>query len=46
MLAMIRRWINKASSINDKVAKLAKEADDLGAQADKVQKDNPDVFKK
>ena len=38
-------WIDRASSINDKVAKLTKEADDLSGQADKLQKDNPDIFK-
>lgn len=39
-------WIKKATQINDQVAKLGKEADDLGAQADKIQKDNPDAIKK
>lgn len=38
-------WISKASAVNEKVAQLSKEADDLGAQADKIQKDNPDIFK-
>ena len=38
-------WIDRANSINDKVAKLAKEADDYAAQADKLQKDNADIFK-
>jgi hypothetical protein len=38
-------WITKATSINEKVNQLGKEADDLGAQADKIQKDNPDIFK-
>jgi hypothetical protein len=38
-------WIKKASSVNEKVTQLGKEADDLGAQADKIQKDNPDIFK-
>src|SRR5205807_1693394 len=38
-------WIDRANSINDKVAKLTKEADDLASQANKLQKDNPDVFK-
>ena len=39
-------WVKKANEINDKVAQLGKEADDLGAQADKLEKDNPDVIKK
>ena len=38
-------WIKKANEVTDKVNKIAKEADDLGAQADKLQKDNPDIFK-
>ncbi len=38
-------WINKANSVNDKVTQLNKEADDLAAQADKIQKDNPGIFK-
>jgi competence protein ComGC len=38
-------WIAKANSVNTKVTELGKEADDLGAQADKIQKDNPDIFK-
>ncbi len=38
-------WINKANDVNTKVDKLRQEADDLGAQADKIQKDNPDIFK-
>ena len=38
-------WISKANSVNEKVTELGKEADDLGAQADKIQKDNPDIFK-
>lgn len=38
-------WIDKANSINEKVDKLGKEADDLAGQADKIQKDNPDIFK-
>jgi hypothetical protein len=38
-------WIAKANSVNAKVTELGKEADDLGAQADKIQKDNPNIFK-
>lgn len=38
-------WVAKANSVNAKVTELSKEADDLGAQADKIQKDNPDIFK-
>jgi len=38
-------WISKANSLNDKVNQLAKVADDLGSQAEKIQKDNPDIFK-
>ena len=38
-------WINKANSVNTKVDQLSKEADDLASQADKLQKDNPDIFK-
>src|SRR5262245_46136476 len=38
-------WINKANSVNAKVDQLSKEADDLASQADKLQKDNPDIFK-
>lgn len=38
-------WITKANSVNEKVDQLSKEADDLGAQAEKIQKDNPDIFK-
>ena len=38
-------WITKANSINEKVDQLGKEADDIGAQAEKIQKDNPDIFK-
>jgi len=38
-------WISKANSVNEKVNQLTKDADDLGAQADKIQKDNPDIFK-
>ena len=38
-------WVNKANDVNTKVDKLRQEADDIGAQAEKVQKDNPDIFK-
>jgi len=38
-------WVNKANEVNAKVDKLRQEADDIAAQADKIQKDNPDIFK-
>lgn len=38
-------WISKANSVNEKVTQLGKEADDIAGQADKIQKDNPDIFK-
>lgn len=38
-------FISMANANNEKVDKLSKEADDLAAQADKFQKDNPDIFK-
>lgn len=38
-------WISKANTVNEKVTQLSKEAEDLGAKADKIQKDNPDIFK-
>lgn len=38
-------WISKANEVNQKVTQMAKEADDIGAQAEKLQKDNPDIFK-
>lgn len=38
-------WIKKASDVTEKVNKLSKEADDLGAQAEKLEKDNKDIFK-
>ena len=38
-------WVKKANDVNEKVDSLRKEADDLGAQAEKIQKDNPDIFK-
>src|SRR6266478_8929226 len=39
-------FITRAQANNDKVAALAKEAEDLAAQATKLEKDNPDMFKK
>ena len=39
-------FTSSAKATNEKVDKLTKDADDLGAQADKLQKDNPDIFKK
>jgi len=36
----------RANSNNTKVDQLSKEAQDIGEQADKIQKDNPDMFKK
>jgi len=39
-------YVIRAKSNNEKVDQLYKEAEDLGAQADKIQKDNPDAFKK
>ncbi len=38
-------WIKKANDVNEKVDKLRQEADDFATQADKIQKDNPDIFK-
>lgn len=38
-------WIDKANSVNEQVNQLAKEADDLSTRADKIQKDNPNIFK-
>ena len=38
-------FMSSAKTANDKADKLTKEADDLGAQADKLQKDNPDILK-
>jgi hypothetical protein len=38
-------FADKVKATNEMVEKLTKEADDLGAQADKLQKDNPDIFK-
>jgi len=39
-------FISRAQANNEKVAQLAKEAEDLAAQATKLEKDNPDMFKK
>jgi len=39
-------FISRANANNERVDKLAKEADDLAAQATKLEKDNPDMFKK
>jgi hypothetical protein len=39
-------FISRENANNEKVDKLAKEADDLAAQANKFEKDNPDMFKK
>jgi len=39
-------FINRANEANQKAERLAKEADDLEAQAEKLQKDNPDTIKK
>jgi len=38
-------FVTRANATTEKVNKLTKEADDLGAQAEKLQKDNPDIFK-
>ena len=38
-------FITRAKAANDKVEALNKEADDLATQSDKLQKDNPDIFK-
>ena len=38
-------FVIRANSNNEKVDKLYKDAEDIGAQADKLQKDNPDIFK-
>ena len=38
-------FISRANATNEKVNQLTKEADDIGAEADKLQKDNPDSFK-
>ena len=39
-------FISRANAATQKAEALSKEADDLGAQADKIQKDNPNAFKK
>ena len=39
-------FISMANANNERVDRLTKEANDLAAQADKLQKDNPDIFKK
>jgi hypothetical protein len=39
-------FVIRANSNNAKVDQLSKEADNIGAQAEKIQKDNPDLFKK
>lgn len=39
-------FVSRANTNNEKVDSLTKEADDLGTQADKLQKDNADIFKK
>jgi hypothetical protein len=39
-------FTSRANAAAQKAEGLSKEADDLGAQADKLQKDNPDIFKK
>ena len=39
-------FISSANAATQKAERLSKEANDLEAQADKVQKDNPDSFKK
>ena len=39
-------FVIRANSNNSKVDQLFKEAEDIGAQAEKLQKDNPDIFKK
>jgi hypothetical protein len=39
-------FANRANSNQTKVEGLLKEANALGEQADKIQKDNPDIFKK
>lgn len=38
-------FVSEANANNERVARLTKEADDLAAQADKLQKDNPDSIK-
>lgn len=38
-------FISKANATNEKVDAMSKEAADLGTEAEKLQKDNPDIFK-
>ena len=38
-------FVSRANENNEKVDKLSKEAEDLAAQATKMEKDNPDMFK-
>ena len=40
-----KSFIARAKVNNDKIDALAKEAEELAAQSDKLQKDNPDIFK-
>jgi len=39
-------FISSANAATEKAERVHKEAEDLGAQADKLVKDNPDIFKK
>ena len=39
-------FVIRANSNNAKCDQLYKEAEDIAAQADKIYKDNPDIFKK
>jgi len=38
-------FLRRAKAVNQQVEALKKEADDLAAQAEKVQKENPDSFR-
>ena len=40
-----KSFITRAKANNEKIDALAKEAEDLAGQSDKLQKDNPDIFK-
>jgi hypothetical protein len=40
-----KSFITRAKANNEKVDALGKEADDFAGQSDKLQKDNPDIFK-
>jgi len=40
-----KSFIIRVKAANEKVDALSKEADDFAAQSDKLQKDNPDIFK-